>query len=225
MTKAERSRNMRYKKPSLAEFGYSEILDELCEIRDACGGIRWLMEDDNEETLLNALDGDEEDEYEFRMMFSILEAECEQLYGMLTDNYEIKNYFDDCTVALIGNRFNTVGFDGYEEDYYSLTNFDQGLAFTEAGKRVMRMTKAEMLSAIGQCMGIVLSYQNVRLKYDYLKATFDILRDENTSILQIIREIETAYEAANSDGFYEYDKSTKDFERLINELPDKIWVE
>ncbi len=225
MTKAERSRNMRYKKPALAEFGYSEIFDGLYEIRDACSDVRWFMEDDNEETLLNALDGDEEDEYEFRMAFSALEAECEQLYGMLKDNYGVEDYFDDCTVALIGNRFSAVGYDDYEEDYYSLTNFEQGLAFTEAGKRVMRMTKAEMLLTIGQCMGIALSYQNVRLKYDYLKATFDILRDENTSILQIIKEIEAAYEAANSDEFYEYSKSTKDFERLIKELPDKIWVE
>ena len=190
MTKAERSRNMRYKKPMLAELGYSEMLDKLYEISDACGEIRWFIDDDNDETLLNALDGNEEDEYEFKMAFSMLEAECEQLHSTLTANYGIEDYFDECTVALIGNRFNSVGYDDYEEDYYSLTDFEQGLAFTEAGKKIMRMTKAKMLSTIGQCVGIILSFQNVCTKYDYLKATFDILKDENTSILQNIKEIE-----------------------------------
>lgn len=122
MTKAERSRNLRYKKPALASMGYHEILDKLDEISDACGDIEWLVESDNE-TLLNALDGDEEETYEFRMAFSILSVECEQIYEMLTDyhNNRLGEYFDVCTVALIGNRFNAVGYDDFEEDYFSLT--------------------------------------------------------------------------------------------------------
>lgn len=207
----------------LAELGYSEIIDKLYEITDACGEIRWFIEDDGD-TLLNALDGDEEDEYEFKMAFSMLEAESERISEIFNDCY-IKEYFDNCTVALIGNRFKSVGFDDYEEDYYSLTDYEQELAYTEAGKKIMRMTKAEMLSTIGQCVGILISFQNVCLKYDYLKATFDILRDENTSILKNIKEIENAYKAANEERFNDYSESTRKFERLIKNMPDKIWVE
>lgn len=224
MTKAERSRNMRYKKPALMELGYDFITDKLCEIRDVCFDIRWAIDGDNE-VLLSALDDNEEDEFEFKMMFSTLEAECDELYGLLTENYCTKDYFDNCTVGLIGNRFSTVGYDDYEEDYFSLTSFEQGLAQKESGKRLMRMTKSDMLSTIGQCVGIVLSFQNVQMKYDYLKATLDILRDENTSILKNIKAIEEAYEAANKDEFFFADESTKTFDRLVKELPDRLWIE
>lgn len=224
MTKAERSRNLRYKKPAIAEMGYTAMMDKLFEIRDTCAEIRWLVDDD-EETLLNALDENEEDEYEFKMAFSTLEAESEQLFETISDNYGIKDYFDDCTVGLIGNRFNLVGFDDYEEDYESLTSYESNLAFTKSGKKIMRMTKSEMLSIIGQCIGILISFQNVQMKYEYLKATFDILRDENNSILKTIKEIENAYKKAEEDGFYEFDDSTRKFNNLINMLPEKVWVE
>lgn len=224
MTKAERSRNLRYKKPALMELGYDFITDKLYEISDACGEVRWAAEGDNE-VLLSALDDDEEDEFEFKTLFSLLEAECDQLRELLIENEYIRDYFDDCTVGLIGNRFRIMGFDDYEEDYFSLTSFEQELAQKESGKRLMRMTKANMLSTIGQCIGIVLSFQNVQMKYDYLKATLDILRDENTSILKTIKAIEEAYEDANEAGFYGYSESAKKYERLINELPDRFWIE
>lgn len=222
MTKAERSRNMRYKKPALAEMGYHLMLDKLLEIMDICSEVRCFMDD---ETLLDALDGDEEDEYEFKMAFSALEVESKQLYDVICDNYGIGDYFDDCTVALIGNRFNLVGFDDYEEDYYSLTSYDQELAYSKSGKKIMRMTKPEMLSTIGQCIGILLSFQNVQVKFDYLKATFDILRDENNSVLKVIKEIENAYEKLEENGFYEFDDSMKKFDNLVSILPEKCWVE
>ena len=92
--------------------------------------------------------------------------------------------FDDATVALIGNRYNLVGYDSEEEDYFSLTSYEEGLAQTEAGKRLCRLTKTEMLSRIGWAFGLMLAFFDLRQKYDYLKATFDILRDENTSLAE-----------------------------------------
>lgn len=223
MTKAERSRNLRYKHPALTSLGYYFISDELYEIDSACEDIRWFMESDGE-TLLNALDGDEEDEWEFRMAFTDLDGKAENLRNML-DDIDIREYFDDCTVGLIGNRYKTVGYDDFEEDYFSLTSFEQELAYSEAGKKFMRRTKQEMISIIGQCWGIVISYLDIRQKYDYLKATFDILKDENTSILKNIADINEAYEAASKEGFYEYSKEFRRFETLVNDLPGRIWLE
>ena len=88
----------------------------------------------------------------------------------------------------------------------------------------MRCTKADMLSRIGQCMGIALSYYDLRQRYDYLKNTFDLLRSENTSVIQVIRQIEEAYEKADKVEFYEYDKETKDFDKLVSQLPEKVWI-
>lgn len=223
MTKAERSRNLRYKRPALESLGYEAIDNELYEIGTACSDIRWFVENDSN-TLLNALNGDEDDEYEYRMAFSDLEAKTEELSDKLHD-WDIRDEFDDCTVALIGNRYNVIGYDGLEEDYFSLTGYEQGLAQTESGKRLMRHTKAEMISIIGQCFGITLAFMDLRQKYDYLKATFDILRDENTSLLQIIRAIEEAYEKANESNFYNWQDETKRFNQLLASLPERTWLE
>lgn len=111
-----------------------------------------------------------------------------------------------------------------QEDYLNLTGYQQGLAFTESGKRIMKLTKKDMLSQIGQTLGIILSFQNVELKYEYLKATIDIFRDENVSILKQIKSVEQAYKLADEVGFEEWDERTKDFDKLVAQLPNKIWI-
>lgn len=114
-----------------------------------------------------------------------------------------------------------IGFDGYEEDYFELTKYERDLAETEAGKRFMRMTKAEMLSTIGQCLGILIAFLDLRQSYDYLKATMDILKDENTALLNVIKQIEQEYEDADKTCF----NDTRVFDRLLGQIPDRIWVE
>lgn len=226
-SKADRTRNMRYKRPALASLGWDTIMSELNEIMEDCDNVTYFIEND-EDTLLNAFDGNEEEEYEFKMAFSDLSGKANQLNEQLyeyTDYGRISEIFDDCTVALIGNRYKTLGFDAEEEDYFSLTGYEQELAFTESGKKVMRMTKQEMLSTIGQCLGITLAFMDVRQSYDYLKSTFDILRDESTSMLKIIKEINAKYEAAEAEGFRSWEKETKEFESLIGMLPEKFWIE
>ena len=227
-TKAERTRNMRYKRPALASMGDEDLMRELEAIQEACSDIHWFTDQDDD-TLLNALDGDEEDAYEFRVAFADLEAKAEHLSNLF---YELGSYdvpawqvYNDCTVALIGNRYRVVGFDMDEEDYLSLTSYEQGLACTEAGKRLMRRTKANMLSTIGQCVGILVSFLDLRQSYDYLKATFDILRDTNTSLLDTINEISSAYEAAEACHFYHWYEETAHFDRLLSNLPQRAWIE
>lgn len=227
--KANRTRNLRYKRPALASLGYDALRTELWDIREACADIHWFTDQDDE-TLLNALDGDEDEAWEFKMAFSDLEAKADRLEEIMGDyrgwNGEgMERLYNDCTVALIGNRYRTLGFDFLEEDYFALTRYEEGLAQTEAGKRLMRMTKAEMISRIGQCFGTLLAFLDLRQQYDYLKATFDILRDENTSMLKQIKEIEAAYTAADDDGWYYGSEKVKHFECLLECLPDRAWVE
>ena len=225
---SDRTKELRYKRPALASMSAQEIMLELESIVETCDGIRYYIEQpDSDETLLNALDGDEDEAWEFRMAFADLSAQADQLQTMLYDQCFEDSYrdFDDATVALIGNRYNLVGYDGEEEDYFSLTSYEEGLAQTESGKRLCRLTKAEMLSRIGWAFGILLAFFDLRQKYDYLKATFDILRDENTSLLDTIREIEKTYDEMEADDFREYKASTRRFDRLCAALPDRAWLE
>jgi len=149
-----------------------------------------------------------------------LEADCERVRDLFEYDYEnVGNFYDDCTVALIGNRYQVLGFDTVEEDYFRMTQYEQELSTSEAGKRVMRWTKSEMISKIGQCMSIALAFIDLRQRYDYLKATMDILRDENMSILQTIKDIETEYEMATDAGEWQ------SFNKLLSCLPDRVWLE
>lgn len=224
----KQARALRYKRPALASMGAEAIMAELDTIMEACNSVRYYIEQaDNDETLLNALDGDEDEEWEFRMAFADLSAKAEQLQDALYDQdfEDFYRDFDDATVALIGNRYNLVGFDSDEEDYFALTNYEEELAQTEAGKRLCRLTKTEMISRIGWAFGITLAFFDLRQSFDYLRATMDILRDENTSVLDTIKAIEKAYDEMAEDGFRSWSQSTKKFDRLLGALPDRAWLE
>ena len=66
--KTERAKMMRYKRPALASLEVESMITELYEIAEGCSDVRWYTDTDDD-TLLNAFDGDEDDAYEFRMAF------------------------------------------------------------------------------------------------------------------------------------------------------------
>lgn len=227
--KANRTRNLRYKRPALASMGFDAMIAELEEIEEACDSIRWYVDQDDD-SLINALDGDEEQAWEFKFAFAGLTAKAEQLRECMRDNWSYPAPFyqryDYCTVALIGNRYRLVGYDFDEEDYVSMTRYDEEIAESEAGKWLMRLTKKDMISCIGQSVGTLLAFLDLRQSYDYLKATFDILRDENTSLLQQIKAIEAAYEeACCTDWWHRKREAVDRFDRLLDALPDRAWIE
>lgn len=226
--KEQRTRAMRYKRPALASMGYEYIQKELEDIVEACDDVAWFAGDRN--ALTAALNGSDEEAHEFMLACGDLSGQAgvllEQLYEVGEYNPDgMTRMYDDCTVALIGNRYDTVGFDTLQEDYFSLTAYDTELACTEAGKRLMRHTKAEMLSVIGQSLGILVAFLDVRQKYDYLQATLDVLRNENCSVLQVLRDIHAAYERAEAVRFSDYHKEAQEFERLLWAVPERMWLE
>lgn len=224
MNKSERTRALRYKRPALASMSYHSIMEELWEIQEACNEVAWYTKsEDGTDALLAALDGNEDEAWEFQMAFSDLSSKCEELVNALEEIGEDEDMYDTCTVALIGNRYNLEGYDSYMEDYYSLVGYERNLAATEAGKRLMRLTKPEMIATIGQCVGTLVAFLDLRQTYDYLKATMDIIRDTNVSLLGQIRAIEDAYDAA--DAAHWRGDPADHFRRLLEPLPDRLWVE
>lgn len=114
--KAEKAKAMMYKKAALAELNIETILKKLEEICAECDEVEYFMSD--EESLIDALDGDEEAEYEFKMMFADLSAESEGLYNILIENY-VTEHFNDLFVGIMSKGYDCyeiVGFDCYEGD-------------------------------------------------------------------------------------------------------------
>lgn len=231
MNAQEKARQLRYKKPVLARINLNEIRSTLCEIQEVCDDYQYAFDDD--ETLMNALDGDEDEAYEFKMLFAEVSAKCEKLYELINDDYNIAEYFDDFFVGLackggdIYNQVDIYGYDDYEEDYYKLAYYERDMALTTAGKRIMRLSKADMVNIAGVYFGLAMAFLDVNYKYDYLKAAFDVLKDKNTSYLQVVKDIEKAYNEADADEWIDYKPSVRNFNRLINNIDEnsKMWVE
>ena len=228
LTKAERSRNLRYKKGILDEINLDSINEFLWTIQEECAEITFAWDDEN---ILDALDGDEEDAFEFKMLFADLTSDCDHLSAILEDEY-VTEHFDDffTGIAYSGNLpFRILGFDSYEEDYFSLCRYEGELASTESGKRIKRLTKDDMISVAGQCFGIVISFLNLRYKYDYLKATFDVLKGENGAILKTVKDIEALYEKMFDDGDGHirspWSDEVRSYDRLLDNLSDRLWIE
>ena len=222
-TKRRKSRELRYRKPIVRNLNLDFIKEELYEIAEQCEDARWYFDDD--ETLLNALDDNDDEEYEFKMMFSDLCAECEQMSIDLENEY-IPEYFDAFFVSIGAGEYGggLLGYDSYEQDYFSLACTDE-YAEQESAKKLKKLTKDQLIEGARYCFKIYHSYIGLKYRYDCLKASMDILRDQNTGYLQMVKQIEEAYEKANQYDFYDYNQATKDLDNLIDCMPQEVWLQ
>ena len=223
-TKRIKAKNMRYKKPIAKDLNLQTINEELWEIQEECENVHWFCDTD-EETLINALDGNEDEAYEFKMLFADLCAECEQMLNDLQEEW-IPECFDIFFVAVGAGEVygGLLGYDNYEGDYFGL-NCTDAWAEDEAKKVLKRMTKDELIAAARQCFRVYSSYIALRYRYDCLKNSMDILRDQNTGYLQTVKEIEELYLKAEQEEFRDWKPNTRKFENYLNSLPNDAWIQ
>jgi hypothetical protein len=220
LSRADKARNFRYRRAALAIMQRDTINDDLYDIASECSELEWTVEDD--ETLLDVFDGDTDEIHDFRMMFADLSNKCESLQSALQEEY-VTDHFDDFFVGSLGKAYRMVGYDSMEEDYFSLTRFEAGLAQGVSGKRLMGLTKEKLIAVGGQCIGIMMCFLDIRHSYACLKATFDVLRDDRTELLKGVKMIEDAYQKAQDDPYG--GKARREYESLLYRLPDRVWVE
>lgn len=223
-TKRLKAKQMRYKKPIVKGLNLESIQQELLDIQEQCEDVHWYFDSDDD-SLINALDGDEDEAYEFRMMFADLCAECEQMREDLKEEW-VPECFDRFFVAAGAGEYygGILGYDSYECDYMRLSCTD-AFAEDETKKVLMRLTKDELIAAIRQCFKVFHSFISLQTRYSYLKATMDILRDENTGYLQMVKQIEELYNKLAEDNYYEYGKAYKDFIKFTDNLPNDAWLQ
>lgn len=237
MTKAEekrreKARALRYRKPAVKDLNIAEILEQLSTIEEECAEVHWYCDsEDGWDTLLNALDGDDSDAWEFKTAFADLEGQCEKMRDDLTDDFSMAMGVTegfDMFFAGIGADLATggvLGYDDYESDYFGLEpGWESEQAEKAAAEKLKRLTKDELIATTGRCFRIAFNFLSLRHRYDNLKAAMDILREQNTALLQQVKAIEEAYEAATRSE-YEWENDSKQFDRLLNALPDRAWIE
>lgn len=223
-TKRQKARNLRFKKPIIRDLNLDKINEELWDIQEACEEIRWYTDSaDGEDTLINALDGDEDEAYEFKMAFAELCTECEKMQMDLQEEW-VPKCFDLFFVAISQNS-DLLGWDAYEGDYFGINEWSD-YARDEATKQLERMTKRELIAASHQCFKVYQAYTGLRNRYDSLKVAIDVLRDQNTGVLQTVREIERLYKQVTEcrEMSSDYGVALKEFGRCVDALPQEAWI-
>ena len=221
-----------YKRAMVEELNLFEIQNYLMDMMESCSNIHYAFDDD--ETLINAFDGNEDEAHEFIMTFTDLDVEIERLYESFEEMYGYRDdpekEFNDVTVALIGEWFRILGFDSYREDFFGFeSHYLEGISVEESQKRIMRKTKKDMLDKIGKTMAFLIKYIDVKSRYEYMKAAVEIFQNENIAVYSTIKNINDKYkELFDKNGKldrWEKEKQIREFDKIVEELPEKYWVE
>ena len=233
--RAAQARQLRHKRPMAAAINWNQINEDLEEIANECADIQWMTED--EETLIDLLDGDEEQAFEFRMAFSDLAAGCERFREELEEirRYDFISADDDDVAPLFDLFFPAIrtdggllGYDTYEEDYFRLDTYEGMAAMDAAKAKLKRLTKDQLLDLCGLSLAIARNYMSLMYRHDCLKAGIDILKGQNESLLRVVKEIDEAWkrwEEETDGGKYEFLRAGREFDQLLQQLPDRLWIE
>ena len=216
-----KARNLRYKKAISTELNLEQITQNLWEMQEQSSNIRWWYAQ-GDETMLDEMIGDEEESYELRMAFSTLDADCEQMIDDL-DNEWVPEFFDVFFGAIVGGSCGgMLGFDSYAGDYFDITGYEESLAQKECCKRMKAHTKDEILDAYSVCFRVAINYISLKNRYDNLKSYIDILNGTNTGFLKTVKRIEELYDEISNDP---WSSATQEFDRLVNNMPDEVWLQ
>lgn len=171
--------------------------------------------------------GDEDEAYEFKMAFSDLNAELEQFEEDLNDAW-IPECFNELFPAVGADEFGVwLGYDSYEHDYFGLDPYEYGPAQKEAEKRICRLTKNELLEAVGACLKVYTAYMALQYRYDCLEASLKIIQEKNLEGLKLVKAIEEQYDRAEDDSLhfqYKYGKEVVKLDRMLDQVPQEYWL-
>lgn len=217
----EKARNLRYKKAIAIGMNMYDIRQWLDDTGEALEDVAYTTQ--NEDVFLNAFDGDEEEAFEYRVAFSSLAADVERFRDDL-ERCWVPECFDDFFCACAGRGFEYAGFDSVEQDYFGLDDFEDGLAQTEARKRLERLTKKDLIEAAHRCFQIAIAYLGLKGRRDDLQAALDILRAQNKGLLHGIREIEELYEKWSEAEFENKEDIGHRMDAIAAQLPEEVWL-
>ena len=209
----KRSKTPLYKKSCLAaSLSYDNITDWLDEISN--NGDMYGYEDTSIEGYYN----------DYKELFDELSAGAWGMYEQLTeyDYYsECDNFreiWDDMTVNLLGDLFTVYGWDAAELDYFKLTSFEEELAVQECEKRLMRLTKQQLIRYFRKVLMTIVMFYDIKAAHDCLTSIVETLDEKGALLEQKNERINELY--ADLTG-----KSGEAFDAEIAHLPPRMWVE
>lgn len=166
-------------------------------------------------------DGGDEGYYqEYKDLFDDLAAGAYRLWETLDEN-DVEENWDDMTVALLGETQKVLGYDTLENDYYHLVNgYQEELAIEEAEKRVMRLTKQDMIRCFRKVLGTLVAFYDIKTAHDCLTSIVQELDEKGAILEQKNNALNRIYEDYT-------DLDHKELDQIINSISpnSRMWVE
>ena len=213
----QKAKAKRYKKPLSKEFNIESIQNTIWDILDAVSDIEWMEKEDVVSEILE----DADEATEFKNAFGILAGDAYTMSEALKESYNIPECFD---IWFAGMGSNLMGFDEYEGDYFDLSpGLEESIAQDVAQKRIMAMTKKDIVNTASQCFRIALNYLSIKSRYESLQDALDILRGKNCEQLKMMDELDKLYAEMQDGGLWDGSRERK-FDRLTAELQQEVWL-
>ena len=222
----EQAKNMRYKKAAVSGLTLWEIRNSLDEIVEACDEVVYWMDSDDQ-TLIDALDGDLDDVDRFKVDFAVLSADADRMNDDLYNVYVRETPFDDILVTSGIDQqrgMSLLGYDEFEGDYFGIENWMRDWAEKESVKRLKRLTKEQLLEAMAQTVAITFAFLGIQSRYQDLKAAIDILRAQNKEYLDSVKALNELYEKLWKDSGWMDHKAEEQIDKIIERMPKEAFL-
>ena len=164
-------------------------------------------------------DRDESGYYQdYKELFDELSAGACRLLEAL-EEWDIRENWDDMTVALLGYKQKVLGYDAAEEDYYSMLNpYSEDYAVEEAVKRIERLPKREMIRIFRIVMTTLVLFYDIKAAHDCLTSIVEELDNRGAILTNKNNEINRLYEDLTG-------KNGEMFDSIIEQMPQRMWIE
>lgn len=198
-----------WKKSIIQNLDFNSIVDWLYEIDNNGDAYGYDREESGYYNDYKEL-FDELAEGAYKMLEAIDEYDC---YGYLSDHW------DDMVVALLGKTHNVLGYDTVETDYFMLSGeYEENRATEEAIKRIKRLSKDEIIHTFQKVLRTLVLFFDLKASHDCLTAIVDELDEKGALLSEKNNQINILYEDLTG-------KNGEDFDRLVENLPQRMWVE
>ena len=98
-------------------------------------------------------------------------------------NYDVRQNWDDMTVALLGRTHQIVGFDIIEQNYCEMLSWQEEWAENEAVKRIERLSKREMIKCFRRVLAALILFYDIKAAHDCLTSIVEEL-DERAAMMK-----------------------------------------
>ena len=137
------------------------------------------------------------------------------IYGKYDDFREL---WDDMTVNLLGDLYTVWGWNPAELDYFKISSFEEELAVQECKKRLMRLTKEELIENFRKVLMVLVVFYDIKAAHDCLTSIVEELDEKGALLEQKNERINLLYKDLTG-------KSGEAFDEEIANLPARMWVE